>query len=109
MRTQLDALRAVFANPGLRRLELAWMATSLGVWGGALALSVYAYLRGGPAAVGVMALLRALPGAPLAPVVALVVDRTSRRRVMPVASVARALIMFAIAAVVAADAPLAVV
>jgi ABC-type lipopolysaccharide export system ATPase subunit len=60
MRAQAQALRAVFLNPQLRRLELAWMATSVGVWGGALALSVYAFDRGGPAAVGLMALLRTL-------------------------------------------------
>ena len=109
MGAEFRALRDVAANAQMRRLHLAWLATSLGVWGGALALGIYAYGRGGPAAVGVMALLRALPGAPVAPFLAVVVDRVSRRRVMLVSSVARAAIMLAIAAAAATDASLGVI
>lgn len=85
------------------------MLTSLGVWGGLLALAVYAYERGGATAVGIMAMLRALPGAPAAPLLALIIDRTSRRRVMLASSVARGVVMLAIAAAVARDAPLGAV
>lgn len=97
------------ANRQLRKLELAWMLTSLGVWGGLLALAVYAYGRGGASAVGVIAMLRALPGAPAAPLLALIVDRVSRRRMMIGSSAIRAALMLGIAAAVARDAPLGVV
>ena len=109
MGAQLRALREVFGNPQLRRLELAWMATSIGISGGMLALSIYAYARGGPAAVGLIALLRTLPGAPAAPFLALLADRSSRRSIMLAASGARAALMVAIASAVAADAPLGAV
>ncbi|MDQ3434476.1 MAG: MFS transporter [Actinomycetota bacterium] len=109
MRVQIAALQAVLANRQLRRLVLAWMLTSVGVWGGLLALAVYAYDRGGGAAVGIVAMLRTLPGAPAAPMLALVVDRSSRRRVMIVSSSVRAALMLGIAAAVGRDAPLGVV
>lgn len=109
MRAQLHALRAVIHNPQLRRLELAWMWTSLAVWGGLLALAVYAYQRAGPAAVGVIALVRALPVAPAAPFLSLLVDRTSRLRVMIVSALVRAATMLAIAGAVAGDASIGVV
>jgi hypothetical protein len=82
VRVQVQALREVFGNRQLRRLELAWLATSIGIWGGALALSVYAYARGGPTTVGGVALLRTLPGAAVGPFLALLADRVSRRAIM---------------------------
>lgn len=109
MREHLVAVRAVGANPQLRRLLLAWMLTSLPVWGGLLAFAVYAYDRGGPAAVGLIAMLRALPGALSAPPLALLVDRVSRRRVMIGCNLARAVAMLAIAAAIAAEAPVGAV
>jgi len=63
------ALRAVLANPGLRRIEAAW---ALGIAGDAaftVALLVAAFTIGGPAAVGVLTVVRMGPsvvGAPLA-------------------------------------------
>ena len=102
-------LRDVFRNPALRRLHLAWLATSVGVWGGSLALAVYAYDVGGPVAVGVMALCRTLPGALAAPFLALAADRNSRRTILLVTTVAQAAVLAATVAAVAADAPIAVV
>jgi hypothetical protein len=63
---ELRALREVLRSPDLGRLELAWLATSLATWGGALVLAVYAYDVGGAAAVGLMGMFRTLPGAPVA-------------------------------------------
>jgi len=63
------AVRAVLANPGLRRIEAAW---ALGIAGDAaftVALLVAAFAIGGPAAVGVLTVVRMAPsvvGAPLA-------------------------------------------
>ena len=109
MQVQVQALREVFANPALRRLELAWLATSLAIWGGALALSVYGYEKGGATAVGLIALLRTLPGAVVAPWLALLADRVARRTIMLWASFARAAVMAALAVAVAGGAPLGVV
>jgi len=105
----LGALREVFRSPGLRRLQLAWFTTSVGVWGGSLALAVYAYDTGGPVAVGAMALFRTLPGALAAPFLALEADRRSRRTILLLASVGLAACTLAIASAVALEAPLAVV
>ena len=56
-------LREVFANPDLRRLELAWGGFYVGDWAHVVALSVYAYESGGVFAVGLVGLLRVLPSA----------------------------------------------
>lgn len=108
MRSQLRLLRAVVGNPDLRRLVGAWMVTCMGVWGGALALSVYAFEVGGAAAVGLIAVLRTLPGAAVAPFLAVLADRAPRR-VMLASAVLRAGLMVALAVAAAADAPLGVV
>jgi MFS family permease len=109
MKTELRALVEVFRSPELRRLELAWLATSAGVWGAALVLAVYAFDRGGATAVGVMALIRTLPGAPLAPLLTYLADRLPRRSVLLATNAVRALILGAIATGIAADAPLAAI
>ena len=41
------ALGRVFGNPGLRRLELAFLGSTMGHWTYVVGLSVYAYQRGG--------------------------------------------------------------
>jgi hypothetical protein len=46
------ALREVFRNPDLRRIEVASLATAFAEWGSSLALGIYAYGEGGPSAVG---------------------------------------------------------
>ena len=62
-------LGAILANPGLRRIEIAW---ALGVAGDAaftVALLVAAFTIGGPVAIGVLTVVRMAPsviGAPLA-------------------------------------------
>ena len=61
--------KAILANPGLRRIEIAW---TLGIAGDAaftVALLVAAFAIGGPFAIGVLTLVRMAPsvaGAPLA-------------------------------------------
>jgi len=59
----LGAFRDVFGNPDLRRLELAWAATQLGRFAYFIAIAVYAFNQGGATAVGVVAVIRLLPGA----------------------------------------------
>src|SRR5438094_3446004 len=109
LRESLRAFAAVFANEDLRRLELAWSASVLGQWGYEVALAVFAYRAGGAAAVGVVALIRLLPAAIVAPFAALLGDRFRRRRIMVAADLARAAAMGCAAAAVYAGAPAAVV
>lgn len=98
------AFRAVFANPGLRRVELAWAGSETGKWLYIIALAIFAYDAGGATAVGVVALIRTVPAAIGAPFTALLGDRYRRDRVMLGASLARVVAVGAAAAVVATGA-----
>jgi MFS family permease len=105
----LRAFAAVFANEDLRRVELAWSGSVVGQWGYEVALAVYAYRAGGATDVGLVALVRLLPAAALAPFAALLGDRYRRRRIMVAADLARVCAMGGAAAGVFAGAPAVVV
>src|SRR4051794_7056943 len=109
LRESLRALADVFRNPGLRRLELAWVGSVTGEWAYVVALAVYAYEAGGATAVGLVALLRFLPSAAVAPFAAVLADRYSRQRVMLTADVIRALALAGAAVVALADGPAAAI
>jgi predicted MFS family arabinose efflux permease len=70
-----------------------------------VALAVYAYHADGAAGVGAAALVRMVPAGMAAPLAGMIADRGSRRDVLLVALVARALILLAIAASIVAAAP----
>jgi MFS family permease len=103
------AFAAVFVNDDLRRVELAWSGSVIGQWGYEIALAVFAYRAGGATAVGLVALVRLLPAAIVAPFAALLGDRFRRRRIMVAADLARVCSMGGAAAAVFAGAPAAVV
>ncbi len=105
----VTALGRSFRNPDLRRLQLAWLGSVIGHWSYVVALSVYAYDQGGAAAVGLVWVLRLIPAAVLAPLLATIADRFSRKRVMITTDLARALLMAAAAVLIAADGPAAAV
>jgi MFS family permease len=100
-------VRAGLATRPLRRLQGACGASALGSWTFFVALAVYAYRAGGPTAVGAAALVRMVPAGLAAPVAGMLVDRRARRDVLIATLVLRAGIVTAIAATVAAGAPLA--
>ena len=52
------AFASVFANPALRRINLAHAASVIGDWAYAVAVSVWAYQQGGATAVGVFGVAR---------------------------------------------------
>lgn len=81
-------IRAVFSNPDLRRLQFSWAAVSFATWAYAIALGVYAFDVGGAAAVGVVGLVRLLPGAIASPFAGTISDRYSRRGVLLASTVA---------------------
>ncbi|MGB2952550.1 MAG: MFS transporter [Gaiellaceae bacterium] len=90
LRASLHTFRQVFRNPNLRRIELGWAGSITGEWSYAVALGVFAYERGGPAAVGIVGLIRFAPSALAAPFTSLFGDRYRRERVMLATDLTRA-------------------
>src|SRR5437870_5842277 len=76
----LGALRSLFRNENLRRVELAWGAAITAEWAHFVALGVFAYEHGGASAVGIAGLVRLLPAAVVAPFAASLGDRFRRER-----------------------------
>ena len=109
MRASFRALSDVFRNPGLRRLELGFAGSVVGDWAYAVAVSVYAYGEGGPAAVGVLAVVRYLSMALVTPFTATLADRLPRRAVMISADLVRAVLVVIAAGVIFLDGPALVV
>ena len=105
-RESLNAFKAVFTNPGLLRVELAWGFAITAYWAFIIALSVYAYDEGGAAAVGLVGLVRVLPAFVAAPFAGMLGDRYRRERVMFVISLGRAAFMGATAVALFADSPI---
>jgi len=87
------AFREVFANPDLRRIQLAWAGSLIGTWAYGIAIVVYAYEQGGATAVGIVGLSRWLAAAFASPFAALLGDRYDRRLVMVVSDLVRALLI----------------
>jgi MFS family permease len=103
------ALRDVFAEPNLRRLELAWTGSIGGEFAYTVALAVYAYDQGGATAVGIAGLVRMLPSALAAPFATTLGDRFPRDRVMIAGHLVRGAASLATAAAIALEAPIALV
>ncbi len=94
----LGACRSVFANPRLRRLLLGWGSYYMVEWSYTVALSVFAYQKGGVPAVGIVGLLRMLPAALIAPFGSWLGDRFRRDRIVMFIQLARGLALLASAA-----------
>jgi MFS family permease len=82
-------MRGVYANPDLRRIQLAGAGASIGLFAYGVAIAVYAYEHGGATAVGVVAAVRQVVAAAVAPFAASLADRFPRERVMLASDVAR--------------------
>src|SRR5262249_11946005 len=83
----------------IRLLLLSWFLSYAGDLAAFTAASVYVYRVGGAAYVGLLGLLKALPGALLVPLVASWSDRVRRERLLAVSVTLRALLLGAAAAV----------
>ena len=99
------SLRAVFANPGLRRLELAFAGSIVGDWAYAVAVALYAFEQGGPTAVGVLGAIRYVSLALVTPITSTLGDRYSRRLVMVLSDSVRAVLVVVAAVVIWTDGP----
>ena len=87
------SLRRVFANPGLRRVNLAFAGSIIGDWAYAVAISLYAYGHGGPTAVGVYSVVRYLAMATTGPLLSSLADRLPKKQVMIGADLVRCLLV----------------
>jgi MFS family permease len=87
LRLMVSAFGVAARNESVRRVELAWGATIAAEWAHFVALGVFAYEQGGPAAVGIAGLVRLLPAAVLAPFAASLGDRFRRERFLLVVTV----------------------
>ena len=92
------AMRAVFSNRDLRRVQLAWAASFIGRWAYGVALLVFAYKADGAAAVGVLSLVKTLAAAFSAPFTSSLADRFPRARVMLTTDLARTAVLAGMAA-----------
>jgi MFS family permease len=99
------AFRGNFANPQLRRLQLAGMGSVMGTWAYSVAVAVYAYQAGGAKAVGIVTLIRTIPSAIAAPFLATAADRLPRVPVMAASNLGRAVAVGVAGAVVLSDGP----
>lgn len=94
-------MRKVARTPSLRRVEIAFTmfaAAEMGTW---LAILVYALEKGGPGAVGVVAVAQLLPGVALSPLAASVGDRFAPNRALAFGYAAQAVSMTVTAALMA--------
>jgi MFS family permease len=105
LRESSKAFRDVFANPALRRIQLAWGASIFGTWAYGIAVIVYAFEQGGATAVGVVGLARWLAAAAVSPFAALLGDRYDKRLVMVGSDLARVVLIAGAAVAVYADSP----
>ena len=97
------ALASNFRRPDLRRAQLAFGSTYAGEWALTVVLGVVAFRDGGATAVGIVALIRMLPSALIAPFATAVADRVRRDRVLIWIGVIRAAALGAAAVVMAVD------
>ncbi len=105
IRESTRSFGAVFANPALRRLQLANAGAIIGGWAYMVALAVYVYREDGAFAVGLLATVRWVCGGLAAPVAGVIGDRFPRIRVMAVSDLVRASLLVAMSVTVLTDGP----
>ena len=106
MGSYLRPIAVVFTNPQLRRLQLAWAASTMGTCAYLIALAVVAFRSGGATAVGLIMLVRMVAAALASPPLSALADRFPRRSVMAISDLVRAVLTAAIALLVETQAPI---
>ena len=105
----VGVVRTVSGNPGLLRLEVAFVGFNVAEWATWVSILAFAYGVGGVAATGLVALVQLVPAALVAPLAAIAGDRYRRERVLFAGYVAQALSMAATATALLAEAPVPLV
>jgi Cyclic nucleotide-binding domain len=101
----VGVVRTVSGNPGLLRVELAYVGFNVAEWATWVSILAFAYEVGGAAATGLVALVQLVPAALVAPLAAIAGDRYRRERVLLGGYTAQAVSMAATAAALRAGAP----
>lgn len=99
------SLRRVLANRSLRRIQAAFLASTIGDWAYATALTVWAYTEGGAAAVGAFTAVRFVAMAFAGPLGSVIADKVPRRAFMITTDLVRAVLVASAALVVALVGP----
>jgi hypothetical protein len=102
-------VRTVSGNPGLLRVELAFVGFNVAEWATWVSILAFAYEVGGATATGLVALVQLVPAALFAPLAAIAGDRYRRERVLLAGYLAQALSMAATATALLAEAPVPLV
>ncbi|HEX4753841.1 MAG TPA: MFS transporter [Solirubrobacterales bacterium] len=100
-----QALAIDFKTPSRARMAISKILTFFAAWSFSLALGVYGFEAHGIVGVGVVALIRYLPGAVAAPFAGLLIDRYSRRNILVWSAAAMALVLCGATAAAALGAP----
>lgn len=109
LRLVVGALVTDFDSPSRTRLALGKVFTSFSAWSFAIALGVYGFEAHGIVGVGIVALIRYLPGAVASPIAGVLIDRQSRRDVLVVSAWAMAIVLIGATVAAGLGAPTAVV
>jgi predicted MFS family arabinose efflux permease len=109
LRDTWRSLRSVFANPSLRRIQLALAGSMIGDWAYATAVMVWAYDVGGTTLIGLWFAVRLVLMALVAPLGASLADRFDRKTVLIVSDVTRALLVAAATVLLYLDGPTSVI
>ena len=99
----LTALRDVFTNRNMRRLQLGWAGFIVADSAYAVGVAVVAFQVGGAPAVGIVMVCRFVPAAFATPVVTHLIEPYRGERVLAVTVAARAAVMAVLAAAAASD------
>jgi hypothetical protein len=78
----LGAVKSVFANFELRRVELAYVLFSIARWRMRVAILVFAYERGGVEEASLVAVIIEVPAAIVAPMASVIGDEVRRDRAL---------------------------
>jgi hypothetical protein len=104
-----EALRGALAEPGIRRIEVAWAAGIVADWAYLIALLVVAYRAGGALGVGILGVVRMVPAIVLGPLAGTPIRRLRGERALLGVHGARAGAALLTALLLAVDGPLPVV
>jgi MFS family permease len=101
----IGVVRTVSGNPGLLRVELAFVGFNVAEWATWVSILAFAYGVGGAAATGLVAAVQLVPAALVAPVASIAGDRYRREWVLLGGYLAQSLSMLATAIALVTDAP----
>lgn len=104
LKLSVHALMIDFENRDLGLLGVARIGIAFASWSFAIALGVYGFEAHGVVGVGLIALVRLLPGALASPFAGLIADRYSRRDVLVFSSLAMAVVLAGAAVAAGAEA-----